>query len=250
MPASEPAVASSSTVPRAGVDQPVAGAQRPPLARHRIVRADAEAGNVVVELDLEPVARPRRRRRRRAGPAARCAPASRSAPESARPARRAASAPPAPTRRPHKAAARPQPESASAAARPKRAAPSCDDVHQPVGHDDHLARRRPGEDRAARRRWRAPSPPDPPSAHPWRRGIGVAQLAVDLDGDGDLVLDQQGRVRLGPGGVGDQARCARPPPRPPRRHAAPSARPAAASSRPPRVREAEGGAFSIALASS
>ena len=37
MPASEPAVASSSTVPRAGVDQPVAGAQGPPLAGHRIV---------------------------------------------------------------------------------------------------------------------------------------------------------------------------------------------------------------------
>ena len=41
----------------AQIDQPVAGAQRPPLAGHGAVAADAEAGDIVVELDLEPVDR-------------------------------------------------------------------------------------------------------------------------------------------------------------------------------------------------
>src|SRR3546814_934655 len=43
--------------PQRGIDQLVAGAQRPPLARYRVIGTDAEAGNVVIQLDLEPIAR-------------------------------------------------------------------------------------------------------------------------------------------------------------------------------------------------
>ena len=57
MPASEPAVASSTTCARRNVDQLVAGAERTPLAGHGAVAADAEADDVVVKLDVETIAR-------------------------------------------------------------------------------------------------------------------------------------------------------------------------------------------------
>ena len=85
---------------------------------------------------------------------------------------------------------------------------------------------------------------------PARRGQRVAQLAVDLDRERHLVLDQQRRIELGPGGVGDQPFAAEQRPRLPRRGAAPSARPAGPACGSPRSRVADGGAFSIALVSS
>ena len=84
MPASDPAVASSTTSPVPSVDQPIARAQRPPLARRRAVAANAEGGQIVVQLDLQPIGRAGPSRRRADRPA-HCGPASRPAPESARP---------------------------------------------------------------------------------------------------------------------------------------------------------------------
>jgi hypothetical protein len=106
------------------------------LARHGVVGADAEAGDVVVELDLEPIAG--RPSPCRAGPRARSAPASRRGPGSARPgsAQRPGDRPEPP---PHKAGER-QPQARAGTAREAKRA-SCDDVHQAIGNDDHLARR-------------------------------------------------------------------------------------------------------------
>ena len=81
---------------------------------------------------------------------------------------------------------------------------SCDDVHQSVGHHDHLAHLSPVERtldflRSERKRLElgiGQAPGD---------GQRVAQLALDLHRDSHFGLDQQGRIDRGPSGVGDQA---------------------------------------------
>ena len=57
MPASDPAVASSTTDAVAEIDELVARAERPPFLRRRAVAAKAERGDIVVERDVEPVGR-------------------------------------------------------------------------------------------------------------------------------------------------------------------------------------------------
>ena len=137
-------MASSTTCPVADLDQPVARAQRPPLARRRAVAADAEAGDIVVELDLEPVAR-----------TAPASPPSRStsALRTSQPARlgigatsieRQRRSRPRPMPPPAYIGRSPQPPSSSSSGKGSDAA-SCDDIDQPVGNHDHLARRAAAE---------------------------------------------------------------------------------------------------------
>jgi hypothetical protein len=82
---------------------------------------------------------------------------------------------------------------------------------------------------AAPCRWRGQALRAPRAAGPWH-GERIAQLALDLDRDGHLVLDQQRRIDRGQAASATRPRPARSRPRPLRRGAASSARRAAAAS--------------------
>ena len=192
---------------RRRLDQPVARAQRPPLAGHRAVAADAEAGDVVVELDLEPVggASPSRRR---AGRPARCAPASRRGPGSARPDRRAAMLATGPARRRHRAAeGRSRPSAQSSKARASAA------------HHATILTSRSGTTITLRGGCAGELRLDLGRGERQRLGLVLGQaraarssvsrsLPLTWTAMRHLVVDQQRRVDVRPGGVGDHARLA------------------------------------------
>ena len=78
-----------------------------------------------------------------------------------------------------------------------------DKVDQPVGHHDHLFHLRPFKRTlhfvgCERKTFQIST------GRAFRDGQGIAQLAFDLNGDGDLVIDQQRGIDGGPCGVGDQ----------------------------------------------
>ena len=240
MPASDPAVASSTTVPLRSVDQLVARAQASAAPRRRAVAAEAEGGDVVVELDVEPVgggsARPRRagrssllRTSQPDWPGDRRRPAT-DAQRRRHRARRC--------RRRRAAAGRSR---QAAASRARRAS---------APHHATIFTSRSGTTMtlrgAAPSSWRwtlsDASASASAAARSSPRGARqrVAQLAVDLDRERHLVVDQQRRVERRPGGVGDHPALAQRRPALPRRGAAPSARRAGSASRTASVRVADG----------
>ena len=137
------------------IDQPIARPQRAPLARHRSCRRECRRRS-----DRRPARPPADRTgwppRRPAGRPAHCGPASRPAPGLARPgsvpsplatcARRSAAHTSAATRRP--------PRSKQQGKGEQRG--SCDDIDQPVGNHNHLARRSARQ--AATGSWAGPAP--------------------------------------------------------------------------------------------
>ena len=133
--------------------------------------------------------------------------------------------------------------------REERCAASCDDIHQPVGNHNDLARVRAGElaldvVRSERERF------DLGTIHAARRAQGVAKLAIDLNCERDPIVHQKRGIEARPSRVGDKPAARPEPPNTPLARCGAAARRAGPERESLRCRVADGLAFSIAVVSS
>ena len=203
IPASDPAVASSTTVPFASVDQLVARAQAYAARASPRGRCGGRSGDIVVERDVEPIA---------ALPLA-CFAQAVDQLVAHQPARLAVD-----RRRPRPSAGSPRPgptlRRRTADAGRTRRAPCSAGAGASAAHHATIFTSRSGTtitlrgaapqlalDLVGGQRERLGRRP----VEPARRGQRVAQLAVDLHRQRHLIVDQQRRIEARPGGIGDHS---------------------------------------------